>query len=100
MFIASVDTVEEASAEIIHAFDKIVPTLYDTNDRDNGYIETLDHQGNTRKFPITALSIGIPTNRNRSFTHFGEMTEIASKMKKQAKQSWGSCYLTDRRTVG
>ncbi len=99
VFITSVDVVEETSAEIIGAFDKIIPTLYDKADRDNGFIETLDRQGNARKFPITALSIGIATNKNRSFTHFGEMTETASEMKKQAKQSWGSCYLTDRRTA-
>ena len=99
VFITSVDVVEETSAEIIAAFDKIIPTLYDRADRDNGFIETLDRQGNTRKFPITALSIGIATNRDRSFTHFGEMTEIASEMKKQAKQSWGSCHLSDRRIV-
>jgi len=98
VFITSVDIVEDASAQIIDAFDKITPTLYDKKDRDSGFIETLDRQGNTRKFPMTALSIGIATNRNRSFTHFGEMTEVASEMKKLAKQSWGSCYLLDRRT--
>ncbi len=99
VFITSVDTVEEASSEILSAFDKIIPTLYNRTDRDNGFIETLDRRGNTRKFPITALSIGIATNRNRSYSHFGEMTEIASEMKKQAKQSWGSCYLSDRRLI-
>jgi hypothetical protein len=62
--------------------------LYDKKDRDAGFIETLDRQGNTRKFPIIAVPIGIATNRTRSFTHFGEMTEIASEMKKLAKQSW------------
>jgi diguanylate cyclase (GGDEF)-like protein len=99
VFITSVDVVEEASADIIDAFDKITPTLYDKKDRDAGFIETLDRQGNTRKFPVIALSIGIATNRARSFTHFGEITEVASEMKKLAKQSWGSCYLTDRRGV-
>lgn len=97
IFIASVDTVEEASSEIIAAFDRIVPTLYDRQDRERGFIETLDRQGNARKFPVTALSIGIATNRNRSFAHFGEITEVASGMKKAAKKSWGSCYLSDRR---
>ncbi len=99
VFITSVDVVEEAAAEIIDAFDRITPTLYDKEDRNRGFIETLDRQGNTRKFPITALSIGIATNRNSSFTHFGEITEVASEMKKLAKKSWGSCYLTDRRTT-
>jgi len=99
VFITSVDMAEEASIEIIDAFDRIIPTLYDREDRERGFIETLDRQGNTRKFPITSISIGIATNKNRSFTHFGEITEIASEMKKMAKQSWGSCYLTDRRTI-
>ncbi|HOW55891.1 MAG TPA: diguanylate cyclase [Syntrophorhabdaceae bacterium] len=99
VFIMSVDLVEETSEEIIGAFDRIIPTLYDKEDKERGFIETLDRQGHTRKFPITSLSIGIATNRNKSFTHFGEITEVASEMKKHAKQSWGSCYLTDRRVV-
>ncbi|MEN6616660.1 MAG: diguanylate cyclase response regulator, partial [Syntrophorhabdus sp.] len=86
-----------ASSEIIAAFDRIVPTLYDRQDRERGFIETLDRQGNARKFPVTALSIGIATNKNRSFAHFGEITEVASGMKKTATKSWGSCYLSDRR---
>lgn len=99
VFITSVDVAEDASAEIIDAFDRITPTLYDRKDRDSGFIETLDRQGNTRKFPMTALSIGIATNKIRPFTHFGQMTEVASEMKKLAKQSWGSCFLSDRRAV-
>ncbi len=99
IFIMSVDLVEEAADEIIGAFDRIIPTLYDKKDKERGFIETLDRQGNARRFPMTSLSIGIATNRNRSFTHFGEITEIASEMKKLAKQSWGSCYLVDRRSV-
>ena len=69
--------------------------------RDNGFIETPSTAGKYKeKFPITGtLSIGIATNKDRSFTHFGEMTEIASEMKRQAKRSWGSCYLTNRRIV-
>lgn len=97
VFIMSVDIIEETSEEIISAFDRIIPTLYDKNDKERGFIETLDRQGNSRKFPITSISIGIATNRSRSFSHFGEMTEVASEMKKLAKYSWGSCYLTDRR---
>jgi diguanylate cyclase (GGDEF)-like protein len=99
IFMVSADHVDEAASEIISAFDKIIPTLYDTKDRDRGFIETLDRQGNARKYPVTTLSIGISTNRSRFFTHFGEMTEIASEMKKLAKKSWGSCYLSDRREV-
>ena len=97
IYITSWEIVEESAAEIIDAFDKIVPTLYDKKDRDAGFIETLDRQGNPRRYPVTALSIGIATNRNRTYSHFGEMTEVASEMKKFAKKSWGSCFLTDRR---
>jgi diguanylate cyclase (GGDEF)-like protein len=97
IFIMDVKLVVDASKEIIDAFDRIIPTLYEVADRERGYIETQDRQGNPKRFPLVALSIGISSNRLKSFTHYGEVTEIASEMKGQAKQIQGSCYRIDKR---
>jgi diguanylate cyclase (GGDEF)-like protein len=97
VFIMDVSLVEGAAKDIIDAFDHIVPTLYESEDREKGYIETQDRQGNTRQFPLVTLSIGITSNKRRSFTHYGEATEIASEMKGQAKRVHGSCYRIDKR---
>jgi diguanylate cyclase (GGDEF)-like protein len=97
LFIMNMSLVEEAAKEIIDAFDRIIPTLYEAEDRERGYIETQDRQSSTRQFPFVALSIGITSNEQKSFTHYGEITEVASEMKGQAKHVLGSCYKTDRR---
>ena len=97
VFAMDVDLVEGAAKEIIDAFDRIIPTLYDAQDKERGYVETQDRQGNTKQFPLVSLSIGISSNRLMSFTHYGEVTEVASEMKGQAKHIRGSCYRIDTR---
>lgn len=97
VFICSVDIVEDLSQEIINIFRQIVITFYDTDDRLRGFIDSVDREGVRKKFPIMGLSIGIVTNQYRNFTHYGEMAEIASEMKKYAKLSGGGCYKIDKR---
>jgi GGDEF domain-containing protein len=97
IYIMDLGLVEEASAEIILAFDRIIPTFYDPEDGERGYIQTRDRQGNEKGFPVVSLSIGIAHNRYISFSHYGEFTEVASEMKKHAKLHRGSCYKIDKR---
>jgi diguanylate cyclase (GGDEF)-like protein len=97
IFIMDVNLVENAAKEIIDAFDRIIPTLYEAEDRKRGYIETRDRQGNPKQFSFVALSIGITSNRFKFFSHYGQVTEVASEMKGQAKQIRGSCYSIDKR---
>jgi diguanylate cyclase (GGDEF)-like protein len=98
VFIIDSALVEEAAAEIIEAFDSIIPTFYDPEDSAQGFIKSFDRKGKASTFPIMSISIGITETRARSLTHFGEITELASEMKKFAKQFKGSCFRSDRRT--
>ena len=97
VFIVKVDIVESVSQEIIDTFSKIVLTFYDAEDRTKRYIESIDREGIQKKFPIMGLSIGIAHNHLRAFSHYGEMAEVASEMKKYAKNSGGGCYKIDKR---
>jgi diguanylate cyclase (GGDEF)-like protein len=97
VFIIDSELAEEAAAEIIKAFDSIIPTFYDPEDSAQGFIKSFDRKGKASKFPIMGISIGITETRARSFTHFGEITQLAAEMKKFAKQSPGSCFESDRR---
>jgi diguanylate cyclase (GGDEF)-like protein len=98
VFIIDSALVEEAAAEIIEAFDSIIPTFYDPEDSAQGFIKSFDRKGKASTFPIMSISIGITETRARSLTHYGEITELASEMKKFAKQFKGSCFRSDRRT--
>jgi diguanylate cyclase (GGDEF)-like protein len=97
IYIVDLDLVEEITNEIIEAFDRIVPTFYDTEDREKGYIKSVDRQGNIRTYPIITISVGITHNKVKKFSHYGEITEVASEMKKFAKTFKGSCFKSDQR---
>lgn len=97
IYLVETDTMEEVSREIIDAFDRIIPTFYDPSDKEKGSISSIDRQGVERTFDIMTISIGITDTKARSFSHYGEITERASEMKKFAKQFKGSCFRTDKR---
>ncbi|HWQ12691.1 MAG TPA: response regulator [Roseiflexaceae bacterium] len=94
-------TVPEAIAplceRIIALFDERVRNLYDAPDLARGYLLGTDRQGVPRRFPITSLSIGVVTNRHRSFADHEEVSRIAAEMKQYAKQKPGSAYAVDIR---
>jgi diguanylate cyclase (GGDEF)-like protein len=96
IFIFSGD-VERICKELITNFDGIVPTFYDTADREKGFIESIDREGNKKSFPLLSLSIGIAHNTNRKFSHYGKVSEIATELKSYAKRFKGSCYKIDNR---
>ncbi|MBP8625243.1 MAG: GGDEF domain-containing protein [Syntrophorhabdaceae bacterium] len=97
VFIMNPGLIADASQAIIHAFDEIIPTFYDIEDREKGVIESIDRQGNKRLFSFMTLSIGITHNKHTQFSHYGEIKEIASRMKSYAKRFKGSCFKVDER---
>lgn len=98
VFIMEAELVERACREIIHAFDRIIPTLYDAEDREKSGVTSVTRQGTQMFFPFTSISIGVTNTCVRRFSHFGELTGAASEMKHQAKKTKGSSYSVDMRT--
>ncbi len=97
VFIIEPALAEEMATELINAFDSLIPTFYDHEDARNSYIKSFDRKGKASTFPIMGISIGITETISRAFSHYGEVTELASEMKKFAKQFPGSCFKSDRR---
>ncbi|MHB1703107.1 MAG: GGDEF domain-containing protein [bacterium] len=87
----------EISNNIIANFDKIILSFYDNTDKERGYIEAYGRQKNLQRFPVMSLSIAIIENVNKKITHYGQISEIASGLKKAAKDMPGSNIITDRR---
>lgn len=99
IFLMDVGLGEVAAGAIIEAFDQIIPTFYDADDRGRGSIESVDRQGQVRHFPLMTVSIGGVTHRrNQGLSHYGELTEAVSQMKKYAKSFPGSCFRSDQRS--
>jgi GGDEF domain-containing protein len=97
IFVMDADLIDATASEMVAAFDRIISTFYDGAEKEAGGIVGIDRQGNPRSFPLISLSIGITSNRNHPFSHFGEVTEAVSEMKQYAKQTKGSCCRSDKR---
>lgn len=97
VFITPSDKLEDACKKIIAGFDSIVPSLYEEEDRKKGAILSKDRAGNKKTFPIMSVSIAVVINENGRLKHYGEVSEIASQLKKQVKKKSGSNYMIDRR---
>lgn len=97
VFILPPDKVEDACQRIIKAFDDIVPHFYDPEDRKKGNITSVDREGNTKVFPLMAVSIAVVVNTEGRIKHYGEVSSIAMGLKKKAKEDPKSCYVIDQR---
>ena len=89
--------IEATCQEVIAAFDRIIPSFYDREDRESGHIQSRDRQGKLRRYPLLGISIGIAFAPKGAFSHYGAITSIASEMKHAAKKDSTSCYRMDRR---
>ncbi len=97
VFITDEDMIENISKEIVETFDKKVPSFYNEEDYNRGYIKGKDRQGNEQQFGLLAISIGIVTTKTQKITHVAQVGEIGAELKKYAKSFEKSVYVFDQR---
>ena len=71
--------------------------FYDKEDRDRGYIISVDRSNNIRQFPPMTISLAAISTDRTKIIHFGRLSEIAAELKKLAKQQSHSAFVVDRR---
>jgi DNA-binding response OmpR family regulator len=91
------DKAEDIAKKIINNFNQIVPSFYNKEDRERGYIVAKDRLGNELKFPLLGVAIGIVHNLYRTITSYAQVSHIGSELKKACKANPHSSYLIDRR---
>jgi PleD family two-component response regulator len=91
--------VAETVAEwICGRFDERALDFYSFEEKEFGWIEVLDRNGEPQQYPFVGISIGIASSSVRRFTHYAEAVSAATEMKQFAKGRVGSTYALDRRT--
>jgi len=88
---------DQICEKVIRDFDKISPSFYSQEDRDNGFIIGYDRQSKIHKIQLLSVSIGVVTNEMRQITHVAEVGEIGAELKKLAKSQEKSNYVKDKR---
>ncbi len=97
IYIMSPELIENATIKIIDVFENLIRNFYDIEDLKKGFLESTNRKGEKQFFPIMSVSVGITSNKFRSFKHFSEMAEAASEMKAIAKKQKNKRYAFDRR---
>jgi GGDEF domain-containing protein len=97
IFMVPGPAIEPVCTEILDVFDTLIPLQYNEQDARAGYFFGKDRRGQLHRVPLMTLSIGVVTNRHRTFSHPAEVSELATEMKSYAKTLPGSVYVVDRR---
>jgi hypothetical protein len=88
---------EKLCEKIIHDFDETIPSFYDEEDRQRGYIISRDRKDIEQQFPFMTVSIAVVTNQKRVITSPMQVAEIAAQLKQYAKTFPRSVYVVDQR---
>ena len=83
--------------DLIERFDHEIPSLYDPEDAEHGWIEVENRRRELERFPLVSVSVGVASTASRRFGHYAEAVAAASEMKSLAKQQPGSAWAADRR---
>ena len=79
IIITSWDKYEGICKMIIEDFDNKIVSLYNENDKKNGYIITKNRLGKVRTYPIMTISLAVVTNENNDYINPLEIGEAGSR---------------------
>ena len=89
---------EAAGEDIIEAFNRVTPDLYDPEDRERGHIEVCNRQKVLEKFPLMSLTIAMVSTDRVPVSHLAQLLDIAQELKSHGKGIPGSVLVGERRT--
>ena len=88
---------EQIADEITKRFDAAVPALYDLVDRERGWIEYEERNGNKIRADFVSVSIGVVIAEPGSYPSAAALSARAAEVKGVAKRMPGSKWVLDRR---
>jgi diguanylate cyclase (GGDEF)-like protein len=97
IILTSIENAERISEEIVKRFDELIPSYYQLEDLEKGFIVSVDRRGYVMKFPVMTISIAIIHNEYRKLVDADQIGKVAAELKKYAKDLEGSVYIFDRR---
>ncbi len=97
VFLSDYGDYKNIGNKVIDEFSRRSEKLYTPDVMRRGYYISKTRSGETRKFRLLSLSIGVVTNNSRKFSSYSEIIQEVTKMKKYAKSFEGNSLKTDQR---
>ena len=88
---------EAIGQDIIAAFSRAVPSLYDAGDRERGHIEVKNRRHELEDFPLMTVTIALVSTDRTQVSHLAQLTDIAQELKAHGKGIPGSVLIGERR---
>lgn len=92
------DRAEQICQFIMLRLEESIGQFYSEEERQAGFILSVNRQGEKQKFPLISISIAIVSNQFRALGSLAEISRIAGELKKLAKKQAGNSYVFDKRT--
>ena len=92
---AKVDEVKDGCNKIVEAFEKGKIDFFNEKDVSQKCFVSKNRNGESECFGLTTISIAGVNNQNRKYDDIYQLSEHASKIKKQCKQVWDNCIIID-----
>jgi len=97
VFIVREEMVESVCKKILANFELVRNMFLSAEDIAVGEFVGRDRQDRETRFGLLSLSIAVVTTGGGRYTHYGEVSSVASQLKHCVKKLEGSNYLVDRR---
>ena len=97
--VCAFDKAEAIAKQIAEETDRLSPSFYNEQDRERGYMLSINRKGEPEQFSLLAIGIGIVHNTKKPLTSFAQVSNIGAELKCLAKRHpQGSYYEIDRRS--
>jgi diguanylate cyclase (GGDEF)-like protein len=94
--ITPADRAERTAKAVVRCFSRLVGNLYNPEDRERGFVNSIGREGRQEKFPLISVSMGIVDCHGAC--DLGQIGWRAAEVKKYAKSRPGNVYVRDRRS--
>ena len=95
--LTSPENAERLGEDILEWFNTSARELYDTEDRERGYVEVLNRRHVVERFPLMSLTIALVSTDRVPVSHLAELIDIAQELKAHGKGIPGSVLVGERR---
>jgi diguanylate cyclase (GGDEF)-like protein len=86
LMISTPEVSPQIKARLIERFNEEVQAFYGFKDRERGWVEVDDGQGNAQRVPLMTMAVGLINHDSAPFADIREITEIAAEARRRAQQ--------------
>jgi len=94
------DVAADLAARIVREFDEGKGDLHDHEDRDKGFLEVENRNGQAERFPLITLTLALVENARGRFEHPAQLSDTMAELKRYGKTKPQSVVVRERRKPG